>query len=464
MSLTSVRSPIKPALPLTHSLTQPKMTRNDDHVVSNGPMKAIIVGAGMRGRVYSNYALQYPELIKVVAVADPSRFRRRTMAKTHGIQEDMMFERWEDTMTLGKVADAVIIGLQDALHAAAVAAFSRRGYHILCEKPMATTVADCVAMTRDVNSEPMKGKVFAIGHVMRYSPYNEAIRKVIDSGALGDIVDVQHTEPVGNQHFAHSFVRGSWGNEKQSTFALMSKCCHDLDIVSFYMSGRTPTRVHSFGSLFLFDQARKPKQAGTATRCFDCQYESQCTWSAKKIYLEKPDGDLDHWMVSAVVDAEVMDIETVADALRTSQYGQCVYEAGNDVVDHQTVTLEYEGGATASIVMSAFSEAECQRSTRIAGTKGELIGDMESFTVFDFLTREKTVYKPQALDDSHGGGDAGLSRAFFEAVAKGDQTVLGVTSQDVLHSHLIVFAAEQSRKTGSTVDFRDFKQQALQEP
>nr|XP_031863753.1 uncharacterized protein CI109_001005 [Kwoniella shandongensis]KAA5530825.1 hypothetical protein CI109_001005 [Kwoniella shandongensis] len=428
--------------------------------IGHQPVSAIVVGAGMRGKVYATYALQYPDLIKITAVADLSRFRRKQMAKAHGIPEDMMFERWQDVMKLGKIADAVLIGLQDALHAEAVAAFAQKGYHILCEKPMATSVADCVAMTRDVTSEPMKGKVFAIGHVMRYSPYNQAIKKIIDSGVLGEIVD--HTEPVGNQHFAHSFVRGNWSNEKQSTFTLMSKCCHDLDIISFYMSGRTPKRVHSFGSLFLFNKARKPKQAGTATRCFDCQFESQCGWSAKKIYMERPDKDYDHWMVSAVVDAEVMDIETVADALKTSPYGQCVYEAGNDVVDHQTVSLEYSDGATASIVMSAFSEAECERKTRIAGTKGELIGDMESFTVFNFLTREKKVYHPEALDDSHGGGDAGLSRTFFEAVAASDQTLMGITSEDVLHSHLIVFAAEQSRRTGSTVDFMDFKRQALQ--
>lgn len=58
-------------------------------------------------------------------------------------------------------------------------------------------------------------------------------------------------------------------------------------------------------------------------------------------------------MTKTVVDAEILDIETVADALQTSPYGTCVYEAGHDVVDHQTVTLEYEGGVTATMIMSA---------------------------------------------------------------------------------------------------------------
>ena len=65
------------------------------------------------------------------------------------------------------------------------------GYHILCEKPMATSIEECVDMARQVKAPTMKDKVFAICHVMRYSPYNVAIKKVIDSGVLGDIVDVE---------------------------------------------------------------------------------------------------------------------------------------------------------------------------------------------------------------------------------------------------------------------------------
>lgn len=61
--------------------------------------------------------------------------------------------------------------------------------------------------------------------VLRYSPYNKAVKEVIDSGALGDIVNIKHIEPVGNQHFAHSFVRGNWHKEADTSFGLMTKCC-----------------------------------------------------------------------------------------------------------------------------------------------------------------------------------------------------------------------------------------------
>lgn len=82
-------------------------------------------------------------------------------------------------------------------------------------------------------------------------------------------------------------------------------------------------------------------------------------------------------------------------------------------------------------------------------------------TVFDFLTRTKTLHEPKALAGHHGGGDTGLASAFVKAVAEQDQRVLGVTPEQILNSHLLVFAAEKARKEGQVVDFERFKEQAI---
>lgn len=148
---------------------------------------------------------------------------------------------------------------------------------------MANSIKDCVEM---VNSVSGKDVVFGIGHVLRYSPYNRAVKEVLDSGVLGDIINIQHIEPVGWQHFAHSYVRGNWKNEATTSFSLMAKCCHDLDILSYYMGKDAPKKVSSFGSLAHFKPSKKPKEAGDAKRCTDCAYESKCPYSAKKVYLE----------------------------------------------------------------------------------------------------------------------------------------------------------------------------------
>jgi predicted dehydrogenase len=87
---------------------------------------------------------------------------------------------------------------------------------------MAVSPQECLSINATVKEA---GIIFGVGHVLRYSPYNQAIKRVIDSGIIGDIVNIQHVEPVGFEHFSHSYVRGNWNKESESSFSLMTKCC-----------------------------------------------------------------------------------------------------------------------------------------------------------------------------------------------------------------------------------------------
>lgn len=146
----------------------------------------------------------------------------------------------------------------------------------------------------------------------------------------------------------------------------------DIDVLSFYLSGLKPSKVQSFGSVGHFKPSKKPKEAGDAKRCSDCAYAKDCVWEAKKIYVDPLSqvedsqrvcdlfnvvyvcrSQADEQWAQHVLDADVLDIENVTEALKTSPYGRCVYECGNDIVDHQVVNIEYEDGPTASMTMSA---------------------------------------------------------------------------------------------------------------
>jgi predicted dehydrogenase len=423
---------------------------------SGRPVRIVVVGCGERGTAYAEYALDFPHLVEVVAAVDPRASKRRKMKKVFGAGSNFRgtYASWEDVAAMDKFADAVVVATPDRLHAEPAIALALKGYHILLEKPMAITRDDCAAIADAVSKA---GVLFAVCHVLRYTPCNRKIKQLLESGAIGDVVNITHTEPVGFFHFAHSYVRGNWHSESKSTFSLMAKCCHDVDLVKYWMNADC-SRVSSFGSLQHFRKASKPADAKDATRCLDCTYESQCPYSAKRIYLDPVKRGYQGWPVRVIVD-DVPDVENVTDELQNGAYGKCVYESENDVCDNQIVQMQFDDGQTATVNMIAFTEKLCERHTKIYGTRGELTCvDGEEIRIFDFLTQTTQHYGPFLPPKStrvlgHGGADFHLMDAFVRAVSSGDASHISTGANDALASHNLVFDAEHARRTGSVHEY-----------
>ncbi|GAA3108142.1 putative dehydrogenase [Kribbella aluminosa] len=416
--------------------------------MTNRPVRLALVGAGNRGQTYTRWAHSNPDRVTLVAVADPhSRQRERAAAGAKDPDAVRRFEDWRALIGSDVEYDAVLIATQDREHAEPAIAFAGQGKHILLEKPMAPTEDECRRIVAAVEDA---GVLFGVCHVLRYTPYTDLVKEVIDSGMLGDVVDVQHLEPVGWWHMAHSYVRGPWRKEAESTPMLLGKSCHDLDWIA-YVTGRRIERVASFGGRRHFRADNKPTDA--ASRCLDCAIEPDCPYSALKLYLPVLREQGNVWPVSVVTDAEGE--AGMLDALRTGPFGRCVYDCDNDVVDHQSVVMELNGGANATFTMTAFSE-QTHRQTRIFGTHGCLEGDGEKITVVDFrngatLVMDAPVVGGSNAASDHGGGDQGVMDAFTAAVATGDATLIRSGPGESLDSHLAVFAAEQSRHNAAVV-------------
>jgi predicted dehydrogenase len=399
-----------------------------------------VVGAGSRGSAYAAYAASFPDRAKVVGVAEPRAAYREKFVQALGVPAENTVETWEELAARPKFADAVIIATRDTMHRAPAEAFAERGYHIMLEKPMAPSPEDC----RAIEAAAVKsGRIFAVCHVLRYTAYTRKIKELVEAGAVGDVVSIQHLEPVGHAHQAHSFVRGNWRREDESSCMLLTKSCHDLDWLRHIM-GVPCEAVHSFGSLKHFRAEERPE--GAADRCLDCPVEKTCPYSAKRIYLDRAAKGAKGWPLD-VLAAEVTE-ESIAEALRTGPYGRCVYACDNDVVDHQVVNMEFEGGRTASFTMTAFTKGD-HRKTRIFGTRGELAGDGESIRIFDFVTETWRQIDTAEIDHSilggHGGGDLGLMESFVTAVATEDPSRILSGPVESLETHLMVFAAERAR-------------------
>jgi predicted dehydrogenase len=250
-------------------------------------------------------------------------------------------------------------------------------------------------------------------------------------------------EPVSHIHMSHSYVRGNWHNSKQTTPIILAKSCHDLDILR-WMLGKQSKSIHAMGDLSWFKQANAPE--GSTARCTDgCNVEASCPYSALKIYYRERGWNY----VFDLPEEKEQQAAYVLEQLKTTNYGRCVYKMDNDQPDHYITNIQFEEGVTASFSMEAFTSYDGRR-TRVMGSLGDVVGDMTSFVHTDFLTGKKTEWK--TATDGHGGGDWRLAANWVEAVAKNDPSLLTSTIDASIESHLMGFAAEQSRKESKVVN------------
>ncbi|MGH2544132.1 MAG: Gfo/Idh/MocA family protein, partial [Ardenticatenaceae bacterium] len=219
------------------------------------PVDVALLGAGLRGfYAYGAWALQHPEQLRFVAVAEPDPERRVRFAEAHGIPRERQFASWEDLLAHGRLAPALLNATMDTLHTAPTLAALDAGYHVLLEKPMALTVREVRAMVRRAAERERR---LMLCHVLRYAPFFRRVHDIVRSGRLGEIVTVEHRENVAYWHMAHSFVRGNWRNTEVAAPMILAKCCHDLDLLVWNL-GRQCARVASFGRLTHFRPDKIP--------------------------------------------------------------------------------------------------------------------------------------------------------------------------------------------------------------
>ena len=428
--------------------------------MENRPITAIIVGAGHRSFVYSELAKTNPEMLKIVGVADPNPIRRKKAMDYFGFKEDMCFENAEELAKKGKLADTVINGTMDEQHLETAVPLLDAGYDMLLEKPFAPNEEE---MRQIVNCAKKNNSKVMICHVLRYTPFYYAIKERIVNGEIGDIINIQTTEHVSYHHLSTSYIRGKWANsDKCHTSMLLAKCCHDLDIIMWMMSETKPKQISSFGGKFQFKPENAPKEAGTI--CMkDCPLVDTCVYSTKRLYIDHPD----RWAFyvwDALEGKKNISIEDKIALMKSDNpYARCIYKCDNNVVDHQSVLINFESGATGTHNMVGGS-AEPRREIHIIGTEGEIFGNFEEskFTVLkidpspDAHNEECDVEEVDlrvtgdmvGAYGGHGGGDERLAADFVKFI-RGEKPSLACTSIfDSVAGHLSVYLADKSRENG----------------
>lgn len=420
-------------------------------------LKAIVIGAGSRGMTYSKVMKTLPEQFEIVAVAEPMKHKRNYLKEQFNLPEDRCFESWEPLLELGKIADFALIATMDRMHYEPAMKAMELKYDLLLEKPIAPTPEECTGIAKAAKENGVK---VVICHVLRYTDFFLKLKEIIQSGEIGKVMSINHEECVGNVHQSHSFVRGNWGNSTESSPMLLQKSCHDLDILQWLLDKKCK-KIQSFGTLSYFTEANAPE--GAPERCIDgCPHADTCPYNAIKLYLESNDNN---WFRPTATHSIERDnyIPTDADvekALRTTQYGKCVYKCNNDVVDHQVVNMLFEDDITVSFTMNAFNKGG--RFIHIMGTKGELRASMDGgspMTVYNFETKETRTIDLSGKDGvlgGHGGGDEGIVWALYDYFT-GNSAGNSMSEASVsCKNHMLVFAAEKSRAEGTVVDIDEF--------
>ena len=419
--------------------------------MSISPVTAIIVGAGNRAMGYSAYASDHPYELKIVGVVDPSELRRNLASERFRIPIERCFSSVEELVRHPKMSDAIINGTMEMDHVSTAIPLMKAGYDMLLEKPFATDESD---MWRLVDARRESGGKLMICHVLRYAPFYKAIKDRVNGGQIGEIINIQTNEHVSYHHMAVAFVRGKWKSQAETgSSMLMAKCCHDLDLIMWMKSGFRPVAVSSFGSNTQFRVEQAPDGAGT--RCIvDCEIEEKCIYSARKHYLDHPD----RWRfyVWNALDHDEFTREERFELLKTSDYGRCVWRSDNDLVDHQSVAIEFDDGTTATHNMVGGS-ARPTRTIHIIGTTGEIHGVFEdsSFVVRKIDPRPEHEYSEEIVDlnvtgdmhgshGGHGGGDQRLVADFVQFV-RGETPSSSCTNiEDSINGHLVGFRADKA--------------------
>ena len=406
-----------------------------------------IIGLGGRGgEAYGRYMAFLKDKFRITHICDINHTRLDKYGKIFEVPEENRFDD-EDKFFEKKWSEVLFIATQDRMHVRMAKKALELGYDIVLEKPISDSVEELQELTKLAHE---KNRKVIVCHVLRYTVFMKKLKELLRAGEIGQLVSIDQTENVVYWHEAHSYVRGNWRNTEVAAPMIMAKCCHDLDLIQDFVGSRCKS-VASMGSLFYFKPENKPE--GSADRCLNCKLVNTCPYSAKKIYVEmwKNVGTPENaGPFNLITDACPLTEDALMQAIKEGPYGRCVFACDNNVVDNQTVIMQFENGVTATLKMEAFVK-QGGRDIRFFGTEGELnLCEAEGKITLKKYFGEDTVWKLDDLTDDlegHGGGDHRIIEYVYEVMTNESES-LTTSIDNSVESHYMALAAEESRVNG----------------
>lgn len=434
-------------------------------------IKCVILGYGDRSSRYSEYALLNPNELEIVAVIDINELKLKQAKQKFNLPDSVLYKNLDLFLKDNIECDVVINGTMDQLHYDTTMALLEKGYNILLEKPVTSDAEQLLDIKRKAEE---KGCKVVVCHVLRYTPFYSSIKKLIDLGEIGKITDIQMNEHVWHGHFVNSYVRGKWRSEKEcGSGLLLAKSCHDTDLMCWLNNCTYPTEVASFGSRSFFCPENAPE--GSTEYCFDCHCKDKCFFDAYKFELEM-DAIPQYTWAELNLPEEELTKEEKKEFLKKSVFGKCVYKTDMDIVDRQCVAVNFANGSVGTLnVVGGTTKAG--RHIHIICEYGEILGYIEkNKIIYRKLKREEVknkyvcdeqFYTDEVIEvgkefagasnavSGHYGGDYLIMKDLVRYL-NGESTSAATTViSDSVNGHLVVYAAELSRKNSTVVKIKD---------
>ncbi len=386
-----------------------------------------VIGAGARGETFARQLYAGTPVAELFGICDLDEQRLNEFCAFCQLTNARKFTDPEGFLS-SKDLDAVIITTPEFTHADVAVMAMEKGKHVYLEKPLAHTLADC---QRIIETQRRTGKVAYVGFNLRASPTRQKLHEIVQSGALGQVLNIEGLEQLTKAHGA-SFMRRFHRKSSQSGGLLNHKCCHDLDIMLWVIGHQhRVTRIASFGGTNIFTPARKP-----AERCSECP---------SHIYRE-----CDYKFVGGFV------FPVHSNPIlhpKQGVYGGdlCVYNEDKDLVDNQNVLLEWDNGIRGSFNLQMF-QSHSVRATRVWGERGYAEVDSlkgEKVWFRNARTGDTASYEFAKREGGHGGTDPEMIERFANAIATGDAGDSGLTAG--LAASIVAIKADEARLTGKVL-------------
>lgn len=366
------------------------------------------IGCGWRITMLLELLLKESDALELAAICDP----REGVFENAARKFNPKLRQYRDYRKLVEAADLdwIMIGSWNNQHAEHAIAALKAGKHVFCEKPLATTIPDCLAIHKEWAARKQQ---LSLGFTLRYSPHYRKIKELITRGMIGDIISVEMNETLNFNH--GGCFMGDWRRlRKNSGGYMLEKCCHDIDL-AIWLTESLPVRTASFGGLqfFLPRNERHIKRVGQ---------NEEGKWAYRAWPMSVPRNP---------------------------------FTCRKDLVDNQVVIMEFANGVHSTFHTNANAGIP-ERRMYVCGTEGAIRADVISGQI----EWSRIAFKPEMVDAStgasggHGGGDEVLCRELADSMLKGEPPSAGVYQG--LYSAIASLAIDQAMQAGKVVNLRPY--------